>query len=88
MFIVAALLLSEVSMTHFGMPMLLEVTVCSRSFIKAWKLCRFSGCGAEQIESCDALKVHLGGFSSVNEKSRGIVFSTVMYYTLSLIIAL
>ncbi|OXA39481.1 hypothetical protein Fcan01_25807 [Folsomia candida] len=87
-FIFAALFLGGVSIAHFTVPVMVEITIRSRDFKRTWKSCSLSAYGEKQIKSCDTLRVYLGGFCVVSEKSRGIFFSMVMYYTLSLIIAL
>lgn len=87
-FIFSAIFLGGASLVHLMIPVMVEIKDRSRDFKRTWKLCRFSACCAKQIGSCDTLRVHLGGFCSVTEKSRGIFFSMMTYYTLSLIIAL
>lgn len=77
-----------VTLVHFMVPLMVEVTVRSNDFIRLWKLRRVSAYRRKQLESFRLIRISIGPFGYVTKGLKILCFSLALYHTVSMVVLL
>ncbi|OXA39994.1 hypothetical protein Fcan01_25359 [Folsomia candida] len=81
------MLIATIEMTHEMPPLMANFAVVSADFIKFWREMHLPKMRVKQLESLRRLEIYIGPFGPITRKFRADFYSSLLYYTASLLIS-